>query len=248
MQVSRDPEYTAPPPPPLSWPVDEFRSWNDLSTPPAIYTHKLIIRSRSLSPLPSSRKLIPRVCARESHSRIYIHIYIPFFFHETFVPLTSFLTPCPRRFPIGGSWRSRINSDLIKDYGSTKIKINRALFSAGTETRERPTGRGSGAAGKRKGHEGVMSADLAAAANGLNYTKSDRVGSTSSTVLVEAYHRRMKRGRGQERAYLSIARLIVEPLSCPSYRTMRDGPPGASGKCLGDTETTRSIIEQCRGN
>ena len=81
---------------------------------------------------------------------------------------TFFRNPPPAlhsvaKFLIGESWHSRINGDLIKDYSSTKIKINRAPSA----DRKGPW-IAEGCAGEVD--EGISLDDLAA--NGLNYTKS----------------------------------------------------------------------------
>lgn len=83
----------------------------DAAPPPVIYIRKLIIRSH-----PHLPSLSPVVQKIDSPGWVLPRIF--FFLLKSCLVVGA-------KFLIGESWHSRINGDLIKDYSSSKIKINR---------------------------------------------------------------------------------------------------------------------------
>lgn len=100
--------------------------------------------------------------------------------------------------------RSRINGDLIKDYSSMKIKINRAIIRGGEEAQKWLRG---AKGGTRGGIEEWATRAFRSAANSLNYTKSEPGTRRCRRHLVEAY--RVRRNEVEDKSAFRKARRLI---------------------------------------
>jgi len=180
--------------------------------PTVIYIRKLIIRFRPHLPLLSPR--YPENWFPELGALSYI-----FFL----------LKPClvaGAKFLIGESRHLRINGDLIKDYSSTKIKINRVPLAEGRKT---------WVAEERGGGGWEHFAWRSRLANSLNYTKSDR-GQRRWHRLVEAHH--VRRNEVEDKSTLRtsahcVVRLITRVLKSAARKNESVSPRGSKTAVLG---------------